>query len=191
MRKFSHGGVSRSRFAAAEKKAGGAGSSALPAPLRDRVVSVGGGALLEAIRADGTGAVRRLLATTVWVPDLPALLELQPALPDGWRAVARDGAAVATRETITLGRPDAALERQAQEGGISFGIDAPAAEFYHAEQRALVEGLIWVAGLRLVPEMVARWVPGGLHRRRHLADRAGHGAFLTFTLQLTEGRSTR
>lgn len=65
----------------------------------------------------------------------------------GWHTII-DGAATAAL---------AEFEREASANGISFGIDPPAAEFYAAEQRALIEGLVWVAGLRLVPELISRY----------------------------------
>ena len=60
----------------------------------DAARSRGGGPLAEAVRRDDTGAVSRLLSRVVWLPEAPACLDLQPELPAGWQAVARDGSIV-------------------------------------------------------------------------------------------------
>ncbi len=65
----------------------------------------GGGALRDAIRRDDAGAATALLARAVWLPDAATCLELQPLLPAGWVAVARDGAVVAG-ELATWVRPE-------------------------------------------------------------------------------------
>ncbi|HEX3265744.1 MAG TPA: chromosome segregation protein SMC [Candidatus Limnocylindrales bacterium] len=65
----------------------------------------GGGALREAIRRDDAGGATALLTRAVWVPDAAACLELQPLLPPGWVAVARDGGLVAG-EVATWVRPE-------------------------------------------------------------------------------------
>ena len=74
--------------------AGAAGSPAAQRTLAEflgRVADLGGARLLDAVRADPSGAVRRLVAESVWVPDLPSLIALQPSLPVGWTVVVRDG----------------------------------------------------------------------------------------------------
>ena len=90
------------------------GQAASAEHVRDRVAELGGGALEDAIRRDGLGAARSLLARAVWLPDLAACLALQPDLPAGWVAVPRDGSAIVTDQTVTLGRSDAPLERRAE-----------------------------------------------------------------------------
>jgi chromosome segregation protein len=86
-----------------------------PGPgFRDRLASVGGGVLVDAIRRDPAGAARRILARAAWVPDVAALVELQADLPDGWIAVSRDGGAMAGPIAIALGRAEGPLERRAQ-----------------------------------------------------------------------------
>ena len=65
----------------------------------------GGGLLSEAVRRDDTGAVTRLLARVVWLPDAPACLDLQASLAAGWQAVARDGSLV-VGDIATWIRPD-------------------------------------------------------------------------------------
>jgi chromosome segregation protein len=84
--------------------------------VRGRAAALGGGGLVDAVRRDDIGVARRLLERVVWVPDLASALELQAELPEGWTAVTRDGAAVVTSSAVTLGRPDAALERRAELG---------------------------------------------------------------------------
>ena len=113
----------------------------MPRTLRDRLVALGGGPLVEAIRRDPSGAARRLLATAVWVPDVTAALELQPLLPPGWIAVGRDGAVVAGRVTIALGRADAPLERRAEADRLAGQVEAAEAVAATAASEAeAVEG---------------------------------------------------
>jgi chromosome segregation protein len=94
----------------------------------------GGGPLVDAIRRDPTGAVGRLLARAVWLPNLDAALDLQPTLPPGWLAVVRDGSAVVTDLSVRLGRADATLERRdeldrvrAEAGRLAAGAETAAA----------------------------------------------------------------
>jgi hypothetical protein len=79
------------------------------APAVSRIVEVvrarGGGLLAEAVRRDDTGAVTRLLARIVWLPDAAACLDLQASLPAGWQAVARDGSVV-VGDVATWIRPE-------------------------------------------------------------------------------------
>ena len=82
--------------------------------FRDRLASVGGGLLLEAIRSDVVGAARVLLERTAWTPDLASALDLQGLLPAGWQIVIRDGGAVVSGATVALGRADGTLERRAE-----------------------------------------------------------------------------
>lgn len=72
--------------------------------ITDAARSRGGGLLGEAVRRDDTGAVTRLLARVVWLPDAAACLDVQPELPPGWQAVARDGSLVVA-EVATWIRP--------------------------------------------------------------------------------------
>ncbi|HEX2625349.1 MAG TPA: hypothetical protein VHL56_00415, partial [Candidatus Limnocylindrales bacterium] len=66
----------------------------------------GGGYLAAAVRRDDSGAVTRVLARTVWLPDAAAAIAFQPLLPPGWMAVARDGS-VLVGEVATWTRPEA------------------------------------------------------------------------------------
>jgi chromosome segregation protein len=82
--------------------------------LLDAVSAAGGGLLADAVRRDGTGAIRRLLTRAAWVPDLAAALALQPALVPGWVVVPRDGGAVVDEVEVSLGAPESLLERRAE-----------------------------------------------------------------------------
>ncbi len=92
----------------------GAGSDARERRFRDALADTDGGLLADAIRRDGAGVARRLLARAAWAPDLAACLGLQASLPPGWIVVSRDGAAVVSDITVTLGAPESVLERRAE-----------------------------------------------------------------------------
>ena len=96
--------------------------------MRARLAELSGGLLRDALRRDPTGVAGLLLETAGWVPDLAALLELQPSLPPGWVAVVRDGSAVAGPLTIALGRPDGVLERKAEADTLASDVAAADAE---------------------------------------------------------------
>jgi chromosome segregation protein len=93
----------------------------------DAARSRGGGPLAEAVRRDDTGAVSRLLSRIVWLPEVPACLDLQAELPAGWQAVARDGSIV-VGELATWIRPDGR--------GLHLRADAEALEAEHAQAQA-------------------------------------------------------
>jgi chromosome segregation protein len=118
-----HGGaggaraVDRAAERAAEKLAEREAEAAEPAI--GAAVDRGGGKLLEAVRVDPAGAATRLLARALWVPDLPAALEVQPRLPLGWLAVTRDGSVVTAAGIVTLGRSESLLERRAEVGRLA------------------------------------------------------------------------
>lgn len=79
-----------------------------------------------------------------------------PFGPGGWRGLRTSGLwhlHITAAADVALAHFDA----QAAAEGISFGLDPGSADFYEKEQRALVEGLVWVAGLRLVPELLSRY----------------------------------
>ena len=76
----------------------------------------GGGRLLEAIRVDPAGAASRILARSVWVPELAAALAVQKLLPDGWIVVTRDGSTVTALGVVSVGRFESLLERRAEIG---------------------------------------------------------------------------
>ena len=96
----------------------------------------GGGPLAEAIRRDDTGAVTRLLERVAWLPDAAACLELQPLLPAGWQAVARDGSIV-VGDVATWLRPDGrGLHLQADVDRLATERTRTAAETGEAEAAA-------------------------------------------------------
>ncbi|MFI5258005.1 MAG: chromosome segregation protein SMC [Candidatus Limnocylindrales bacterium] len=74
----------------------------------------GGGRLTDAIRVDPVGAATRLLARSIWVPDLTAALTVRAKLPAGWVAVTRDGAVVTSLGVVSMGRAESLLERRAE-----------------------------------------------------------------------------
>lgn len=74
----------------------------------------GGGLLGDAVRRDGTGAARRLLARAAWTPDLGSAIALQPDLPPGWIVVPRDGTAVVGEIIVRLGAGDQVLQTRAE-----------------------------------------------------------------------------
>ncbi|NJD27244.1 MAG: hypothetical protein FIA92_02980, partial [Chloroflexi bacterium] len=71
----------------------------------------GGGVLAEAVRRDGSGAARRLLARAAWLPDAGACLELQASMPAGWIIVAADGSLVVRSLTASI-RPEGGVLRR-------------------------------------------------------------------------------
>jgi chromosome segregation protein len=90
--------------------------------------ALGGGRLSDAIRQDPLGAASRWLASALWVPDLAALLELQPELPPGWLAVVQDGTVVAGPLTVAFGRAEGVLERRAAAEGLAAALAAATEE---------------------------------------------------------------
>jgi chromosome segregation protein len=94
----------------------------------DAVAAAGGGQLADAVRRDATGGVRRLLARSVWLPDLAACLAIQGALPAGWVAVVRDGSAVIDDVGVTLGAAESVLERRAEQARLTADLDKAEAE---------------------------------------------------------------
>lgn len=92
----------------------GAGSVPSISNFRRQLDSCGGGLLADAIRRDGSGVARRLLARAAWTPDLTSALTLQPHLPPGWIAVPRDGTAVVGEVVVRLGVGDRILEGRAE-----------------------------------------------------------------------------
>ncbi len=112
---------------------GGSGVERSTTEFLARVADAGGAPLLEAVRHDPAGIVRRLVANAVWVPDLASLLSLQPHLPLGWSAVVRDGSAVAGAVAVRFGRPEGALERAAEEERLTRELAALEAEAVGAQ----------------------------------------------------------
>jgi chromosome segregation protein len=92
-----------------------------------------GGRLLEAIRVDPGGTASRLLARSVWVPDIVAALAVQQRLPAGWIVVTRDGGVVTSFGVVTVGRAESLLERRAE-------IDRLGEELARGESEAALAG---------------------------------------------------
>lgn len=143
-----------------------------------RVADAGGAPLLEAVRHDPAGIVRRLVANAVWVPDLSSLLSLQPHLPLGWSAVVRDGSAVAGAVAVRFGRPEGALERAAEEGRLSRELAELEAEAAGAQALAEEARQAAVAARSaMVRATEAESVAGAARRRAEDRERAaGRGA---------------
>ena len=108
-----------------EERLAGAAMSQDAATRRwlDAVAAAGGGRLVDAIRMDPTGGVRRLLERTVWLPDLATSLGIQGSMPAGWTAVTHDGSAVVDDTGIALGAPDGALDRRAEHGRLATDLE--------------------------------------------------------------------
>ena len=106
----------------------------------DAVAAAGGGRLVEAVRRDATGGVRRLLARAVWMPDLPACLAIQASLPAGWVAVARDGSAVVDDTGVTLGSADSVLERRAEHARLNADLERAEAELAELQRAVTASG---------------------------------------------------
>jgi chromosome segregation protein len=96
-------------------------------------IAHGGGRLLEAIRVDPGGTASRLLARSVWVPDIVAALAVQPRLAAGWIVVTRDGGVVTSFGVVTVGRAESVLERRAE-------IDRLGEELARVESEAALAG---------------------------------------------------
>ncbi len=101
----------------------------------DAVATAGGGRLGDAVRRDPTDGIRRLLARSVWLPDLAACLAVQAALPPGWIAVPRDGSAVVDDLTVTLGAPESILERRAEHARLAAEVERVDAELAVLRER--------------------------------------------------------
>ena len=102
----------RGSLVVAERTAQVVADDAAERRFRAALAAAGGGTLDASVRHDPTGAARRLLAHAAWLPDLAGCVTIQGDLPAGWIAVPRDGSAVVTDITVTLGtteiRPRAA-----------------------------------------------------------------------------------
>ncbi len=106
----------------------------------DAVAEAGGGRLIEAVRRDASGGVRRLLARAIWMPDLPACLAIQALLPAGWVAVARDGSAVVDDTGVTLGAADSVLERRAEHARLNADLERAEAELTELQRAVAASG---------------------------------------------------
>jgi chromosome segregation protein len=119
----------RGSLVVAERAAGSTGpEDARERRFREALAAAGGGTLDSAVRRDTTGAARRLLARSAWLPDLAACLAIQAALPPGWLAVTRDGEAIVTELGVTFGAGESVLERRAEASRLTGEVDALEAE---------------------------------------------------------------
>ena len=129
----------RGRLVVEERLSGGStGQDAATRRWLDAVAGAGGGRLVDVVRRDATGGVRRLLERTVWLPDLAACLALQAQMPAGWLAVPRDGSAVVDDTGIALGASEGALERRAEHSRLSTDLERLDSEL--GELRAQADG---------------------------------------------------
>jgi chromosome segregation protein len=123
-------------------------------PAVEAALGHGGGRLAEAVRADPTGAVGRLLSRALWVPDLKAGLAVQPHLPQGWIVVTKEGAVATADGVVAVGRRESQLERRVElervgdeagrlekEAGVAAEAARKATEEVEAGRRALDQAL--------------------------------------------------
>jgi chromosome segregation protein len=122
---------------APDPAAEGPSDDATRSAFLERLGALGGGPLADAVRRDGTGVARRLLARAAWAPDLATALELQPSLPPGWVVAVRDGSAVVRDLVVAVGRGEATLERRAEATRLRAEIDRQERET--VDQRAAAD----------------------------------------------------
>jgi chromosome segregation protein len=144
--------------------------------IADAARARGGGLLADAIRRDDSGAVRRLLARTVWLPDGAACLDLQASLPAGWQAVARDGSIV-VGEVATWLRPDGrGLHLQADVARLEADREAAAAVLADASaSKDAAEAALAAARATLATARDRESAAGAARRRAEEAERAAAG----------------
>jgi chromosome segregation protein len=140
-------------------------------PFIEAVRAAGGGLLADALRADPTGAARRVLAHAAWLPSLDACLGLQGRLPTGWILVPRDGSAAIADPAVRLGRDESVIDRRAAADELAGTLAAVESSFATAEvERAASESGLEAARAALV-EARSRTAQAGQERRAaELAD---------------------
>lgn len=110
----------------------GIGSAAVRERERQEVLGLatdrGGGALATAVLRDASGQAARLLARSVWVPDLAAALELAGRLPAGWQVVTPSGSLLSDVGLVRVGIQQDALELRARVSEAERAEAAAAAE---------------------------------------------------------------
>jgi chromosome segregation protein len=140
-------------------------ASAEAGTVRREAARRGGGLLGEAVRADPTGAARRLLARWAWTPSLSEAVELAAALPPGWRVAVRGGGTVGSDGVVALGAVESALERRAELDGLERGLaEAEAAATSIGERLAAAE--VAAAAARQDVEAARRGEAEAAGRRR-------------------------
>ncbi|HEV8516915.1 MAG TPA: chromosome segregation protein SMC [Candidatus Limnocylindrales bacterium] len=110
-----------------------------PDALLDAVLEAGGGPLAEGVRRDPDGHAARLLARTLWVPELDAALALRDRLPLGWRIATAAGELVDADGVVELGTGARRLELRAERERLATeisGLEAEAARAREAERAA-------------------------------------------------------
>jgi chromosome segregation protein len=90
----------------------------------DAARGAGGGRLSDAVLRDPGGALGRLLAGALWVPELEAALRLQPALPAGWCVATPGGDVVTAAGTVALGGSPSVLERRDERDALRSAVVA-------------------------------------------------------------------
>jgi len=139
----------------------------------DRLGSVGGSPLGDAIRRDPADVVRRVLARVAVVADLPTAVALQPDLPPGWSLVTRDGQAVVGELAVRLGRADTPHDRRADADRLRAEVarlDGEASATASAAQSAIALAEGARAALDVASSAEARAVAG--RRRADEAERS-------------------
>ncbi|MFP5343445.1 MAG: AAA family ATPase [Candidatus Limnocylindria bacterium] len=165
----------RGRLIVAERAAGTpAAGDAAARRLLDLVAERGGGRLADAIRRDGTGGARHLLARAVWLPDLAACLGVQSSLPAGWIAVVRDGSAVIDDATVALGTPDAILEARAERSRLEAELERIDGALADARELARTAAEAATAAREALGAARSQEAAAAAERRR--ADEAERGA---------------
>ncbi len=140
------------------------GSAELDA-ARSRAARHGGGLLVDAVRADPGGTVRRLMARWAWAPSLGDAVDLAAGLPSGWRVAAREGGLVGADGIVTLGAPDVPLERRAELAAAEAELaEAEIAVAALADQRTAAEER--AAAARRAAEVARRDEADAVGRRR-------------------------
>jgi chromosome segregation protein len=110
--------------------------------FREALTNASGGTLDTAVRRDGAGVARRLLARAAWLPDLEACLGVQALVPRGWIVVPRDGSAIVTDLGVTFGAAERVLEQRSEATRLAREVEAieqEAADLRAASVRAAAE----------------------------------------------------
>ncbi len=164
----------RGRLLVEERLAGAAPQpDAATRRFLELVAAAGGGRLVDAVRRDGTGGVRRLLERAAWLPDLGACLTVQSSLPTGWVAVSRDGSAVVDEVGVALGAAESVLERRAEHARLT--ADGERVESELAALQAAAAAAVAAAATARAALDTARVHEvrlAGEHRRTEEAERA-------------------
>ncbi len=148
-----------------ERESGTVRPAADEAAFRDRLAALGGGVLGEAVRRDPLGAARRILDRAAWLPDLAAVVAIQPELPDGWVVVSRDGRAVAGSDAIALGRAEGTLDRRAELERLTAELATADDETTHLETAARAAGEALAEARRTLETAEAAEATAANHRR--------------------------